>query len=100
MLARNIPKESLDQRYLRLNSIRTRDEIFPVFMDEFDWVPEPHVERKAHTTKPRLVVTIRGLLPKFALRRNEKKAELGSGSRKMRWFRRLDPQNRWPQGWC
>ncbi|XVF32415.1 hypothetical protein REPUB_Repub17cG0080500 [Reevesia pubescens] len=29
LLARDIPKESLEQRYLRLNSIRNRDEIFP-----------------------------------------------------------------------
>ncbi|KAG8370782.1 hypothetical protein BUALT_Bualt13G0019300 [Buddleja alternifolia] len=29
MLARNIPKESLDQRYLRLNTIRDRDQVFP-----------------------------------------------------------------------
>ncbi|KAK0582010.1 hypothetical protein LWI29_020396 [Acer saccharum] len=34
LLARDIPKESLDQRYLRLNSIRSRDEIFPA--DEED----------------------------------------------------------------
>ncbi|KAI3461628.1 hypothetical protein Pfo_018291, partial [Paulownia fortunei] len=29
LLARSIPKESLDQRYLRLNTIRDRDQVFP-----------------------------------------------------------------------
>ncbi|RDX71170.1 hypothetical protein CR513_49517, partial [Mucuna pruriens] len=30
LLARNIPKESLEQKYTKLNTVRTRDEIFTV----------------------------------------------------------------------
>ncbi|GMN48961.1 hypothetical protein TIFTF001_018139 [Ficus carica] len=100
MLARNIPKESLEQRYLRLNSIRTRDEIFPVFEDDFNWpVPEPHAEKKEHLATPRLI-TIRGHLPKLTFRRKKKVVELGSNAKKKSWFPRLDPHKRWPQGWC
>ena len=100
LLARNIPKESLELRYLRLNSIRTRDEIFPIFEDDFNWpVPEPYAEKKEHLATPRRI-TIRGLLPKLTFRRKENVAELGSNAKKNSWFPRLDPHKRWPQGWC
>lgn len=98
LLARSIPKESLEQRYMRLNSVRTRDEIFPVYDDDFNSVPESHVEKQpqAATTPSRL--SVKGLLQKFMFQRKEKKLEMGS--RKKRWFPRLDPHKRWPQGWC
>lgn len=40
LLARNIPKESLEQKYLKLNSIRTREEIFPAEYDDFNYLTQ------------------------------------------------------------
>lgn len=98
LLARDIPKESLDLRYLRLNSVRTCDEIFPVFKDDFNWVPESRVEKQEQAKTAPSRISIRGLLPKFMFQRKEKKLEMGF-SKKKRWFPRLDPHKRWPQGW-
>ncbi|PON62607.1 hypothetical protein PanWU01x14_137220 [Parasponia andersonii] len=100
LLARNIPKESLERRYLRLNSVRTRDEIIPVFEDEFNCAPESRVEKQEQASKSPSRKGIRGLLQKFMFQRTEKSLERSSNSKKKRWFPRLDSHKRWPQGWC
>lgn len=96
LLARNIPKESLEHKYAKLNSLplRTHDHIFPADYDDDDGA-----FKKGG----------RGILMKLLFFRKEKAvtvsvttktATLGS-SLKRRWLLpRLDPQNRWPQGWC
>lgn len=92
LLARNIPQESLENKYTRLNSDRTRDEIFP---PDYDYSSE-HIACKKHINRGR------GFLFRFLFRRKEKitTVTLGSNSKKRTWFPRLDPQNRWPNGWC
>lgn len=97
LLARDIPKESLEQRYLRLNSSRTRDEIFPVEKDDFIFVPPTQATKQGRLATKR---GGRGLLSKLMGRKNEKTVALGSYTKKKRWLPRLDPQKRWPQGWC
>ncbi|KAK7846792.1 hypothetical protein CFP56_007474 [Quercus suber] len=57
LLARNIPKESLELRYPRLNTIHTRDEIFPAQPDSYASIheyaaPTPsHISRKGFLSK-------------------------------------------------
>ncbi|KAM1234522.1 hypothetical protein ACFX2J_004089 [Malus domestica] len=106
LLARNIPKESLEQKYLRLNTIRTRDEIFPAKDDEFDNLPKtpPHKQECPPTPSRSRKQYIMKLL--FTPKRNKKTttrtmdtATLGWNSKKS-WFPRMDPKKRWPQGWC
>ncbi|KAF4370310.1 hypothetical protein G4B88_012994 [Cannabis sativa] len=91
LLARDISKESLEQRYVRLNSTRTRDEIFPVFEDDLDWAPSENKAKQDVHYGSKTASMIRGLLPKFVMfRRKEKES-----SKKKRWFLpRLDPHNR------
>lgn len=79
MLARDIPKESLEQKYLRFNSIRTHDEIFPPVFIHLPQNPKP--SRKG---------------PLLKLIWPDKKSTM---KKKKRWFPRLDPKRRWPQGW-
>lgn len=121
LLAGNVPKESLEQRYLRLTSIRSHDEIFPVRGvgeegDVFSSLPPPIRSTAAqeyppdHPTPRR--TARRGLLSKFMIGpRKDRKAEIYLGSKvhanenhndqkKKRWLPRWDPRNRWPQGWC
>lgn len=101
LLARNIPKESLEQRYLKLNSIRARDEIFlPAADVDFIYLPQKPVPEPAyHPSTPRH--GRKGLLSKLMrLPHKEGAAALGSSPKKRRWFPRWDPANRWPQGWC
>lgn len=97
LLARDIPKESLEQRYLRLNSIRTRDEIFPAMDHDFNYLPQNYAPKYEVPPTP----SRRGILFKLLFPKKEKKS-LGSNSKKKRWllFPRWDPKNRWPQGWC
>ncbi|KAK9280879.1 hypothetical protein L1049_003770 [Liquidambar formosana] len=96
LLARDIPQESLDQRYLRLTSIRTRDEIFQAEFDNFINVPQNPAAKHACPPTPS---RRRGLISKLLWRQKDK-ATLGSNTKKKRWFPRWDPQHRWPQGWC
>lgn len=116
LLAQSIPTESLEQRYLRLNSTQTRDEIFPTQDDNFlilggeSAVPEPIQEDRDDTAvAPPAPASRRGLLSRLMMGRwREKKAaaqletadSVTLGLKKKKWFCRLDPQNRWPQGWC
>ncbi|XAR58635.1 hypothetical protein NMG60_11014110 [Bertholletia excelsa] len=97
LLARNIPKESLEQRYARLNSIRTRDEIFPAHDGDSTFFPHYETKRKCPPGTGR-----KGLLFLLVRRpwKKEEKITLGSSLKKRRWLPRLDPRNRWPQGWC
>lgn len=101
LLARDIPKESLEQRYLKLNSIRTRDEIFPIPEDDHNGYSN-HVnaaqKHKYHFTPSSN--RNRGLLWKLLFPRKDRTRELGSNQRKRpSWLPRRDPRNRWPQGW-
>ncbi|OAY32623.1 hypothetical protein MANES_13G032700v8 [Manihot esculenta] len=98
LLARNIPKESLDQRYSRLNTVRIRDEIFPYQADELYFSPQVHASPYQFPPNPSRS-SRRGLLFRLKFPRKERTVSLGSNSKK-RWFPRWDPKNRWPQGWC
>ncbi|KAF9612137.1 hypothetical protein IFM89_038320 [Coptis chinensis] len=94
LLARNLPKESLDIRYLRLNTIRTRDEIFPAPDDFMDFTTMPTVDNYVPPTPSRRS----RFLPKMTWLHKEK--TLGSKERKRpSWLPRLDHRKRWPQGW-
>ncbi|EOX94492.1 hypothetical protein QQP08_003021 [Theobroma cacao] len=95
LLARDIPKESLEQRYTRLNSIRTRDEIFPTDGD-FNHISH-HNHAPKHEEAPKPSRRSRGFLSKLILLRKET-VTLGTNSRRKRWLPRWDPRNRWPQG--
>ena len=102
LLARDIPKESLEQRYLKLNSIRTRDEIFPAKDDDFIYLPQTAAPKTAYPSTP-AAQGRKGFFSKLLKRGVHKEnaaAVLGSNSKHKRWFPRWDPANRWPQGWC
>ncbi|EEF30016.1 conserved hypothetical protein [Ricinus communis] len=97
MLARNVPKESLEQRYSRLNTVRTRDEIFPVAEDDeyFKFFNQFYASKGD-------VPSMRGgkgFLSWLKYPRKQK-VTLGLKTQKKTWFPRWDPKNRWPQGWC
>ncbi|KAL8089160.1 hypothetical protein AgCh_038798 [Apium graveolens] len=95
MLARDVPKESLEQRYINLNYIRTRDEIFPVLDHDF-FKSLTEKESQCPPTPSRR----RGILFRFMFRQKLKSAQLGSPKKKKRWFAKMDHKTRWPQGWC
>nr|GEW61476.1 hypothetical protein [Tanacetum cinerariifolium] len=92
LLARDIPKESLEQKYLRFNSIRTRDEIFPVHEE---------VLHQSQTQSQPLKPFRKGFLLKLIWPDKKSKGceTLGAKLKKRRWFPELDPKGRWPQGW-
>lgn len=102
LLARNIPKESLEQKYLRLNTVRVRDEIFPDDAEEeeysMDYLPSksPGPKQACPPTPSRR----KRFLMKLFLSSPKPKATVLGSKKKYSWFPRLDPQNRWPQGWC
>ncbi|KAF2320454.1 hypothetical protein GH714_027551 [Hevea brasiliensis] len=96
LLARNIPKEALEQRYSRFNTIRTRDEIFPAQPDEFYFLAQINRASKHQGTPTPSHSRSRGLFSMLKFPRKEKAMTLGSNSKK-RWFPRWDPKNRWPQ---
>lgn len=103
LLARNIPKESLEQKYLRLNTIRTRDEIFPAEDDEFNNLPKSPASKQQCPPMPsrsRKQFILKLLFtPKRKTAAAAATTTLGSNSKKKSWFPRWDPQKRWPQGW-
>ncbi|KAL4191393.1 hypothetical protein AMTRI_Chr07g80300 [Amborella trichopoda] len=82
MLAKNVPAESLESKYYRLNSIRAYDEFIPVL--------DAQKESKIHGLK---------LISLFRLpRRRRESRELGASSKKRSsWLPPRDPTNRWPQ---
>ncbi|XXG84908.1 hypothetical protein AAC387_Pa11g0113 [Persea americana] len=100
MLARNIPTESLETRYLRLNTTRVRNEIFPAQM----WTPLRSPLPKTFDRGP----TQRGgLFSKLRWLYKKKKPEQGPTDHKPTnhkktsgWLPGGDPRTRWPQGWC
>ncbi|KAJ4822107.1 hypothetical protein Tsubulata_002827 [Turnera subulata] len=100
LLARDVPKESLDQRYTRLNSIRTRDEIFPDADARFDELEKAYYASQ-YEVPPTPSRDRRGLLLKLLFPRKNKTSVLG-GSKRKRWFRfpRWDHRTKWPNGWC
>ncbi|KAJ9564988.1 hypothetical protein OSB04_000954 [Centaurea solstitialis] len=86
LLARDIPKESLEQKYLRFNYIRTHDEIFPAH--------ENVVEIRTEFSKP----SRKGILLKLIW--PDKKGKENEGNlKKKRWLPKLNRKRRWPQGW-
>ncbi|KAK1437316.1 hypothetical protein QVD17_03107 [Tagetes erecta] len=93
MLAREIPKESLEQRYVRFNTIRTHDEIFVTTHDNY----LPQSQTQSQTRK--------SFRKRFMLKLiwRDKKTEgsktLGARLKRRRWLPELDPKGRWPQGW-
>ncbi|KAL8513757.1 hypothetical protein ACS0TY_013024 [Phlomoides rotata] len=103
MLARNIPKEALDQRYERLNMVRERDQIFPTTIgDEIFSSPaittigdEIFSPFKSEGRAPRRG---KGLLRRLKWRPHKRSGavQLGLNS----WFPRLNSKKRWPNGWC
>ncbi|MBA0846967.1 hypothetical protein Goshw_010126, partial [Gossypium schwendimanii] len=90
LLARDIPKESLEQRYLRLNSIRNRDEIFPANADHFNC--NTPTQAAKHGQAPTPSRRGRGFLSKLMFPWKET-ATLGANSSRRRWFPRWDPKN-------
>lgn len=108
LLARNVPKESLEQRYVRLNTIRTRDEIFlELEHDNFLNLLNAEASKYECPTTP----VRRGKFWKLIWRPRKKlnivrpaspssSSSLGSSSKKKKFFKRLDPKNKWPNGWC
>jgi hypothetical protein len=100
LLAREIPKESLELRYLRLNTVRGHDEIFPAQDHDFNYVHEAdHVSKHDYT--PKTSRRIKGFLSKLMFFPRKEKVVLGlNNPKKNRRFPRWDPANRWPQGWC
>ncbi|KAG6571514.1 hypothetical protein SDJN03_28242, partial [Cucurbita argyrosperma subsp. sororia] len=101
LLARNIPHDTLELRYLKLNSARTRDEIFPLLEDDQHsyYLPVSYAPRLQRLEKSRYVKGS-SFLSKLSLPwRGKRKTLFGLNSRK-KWFKGWDYQNRWPQGWC
>lgn len=99
LLARNIPEESLEQKYTKLNTTRTRDEIFPA--ETYDQNKHEHIVKRSFN---RGIARVKNLvLFKFMFSEKEKRTTtLGSNPKKIKitWLPRFDPKNRWPQGWC
>ncbi|KAE8685362.1 hypothetical protein F3Y22_tig00111099pilonHSYRG00251 [Hibiscus syriacus] len=91
LLARDIPKESLEQRYSRLYFVRNRDEIFLTHGDVFQSQAAKHEQAPTPSRRSR------GFLLKLMFPQKET-VTLGTNSNRRRWFPRWDPKNRWPQG--
>lgn len=95
LLARNVPKECLEQKYSRLNTVRTRDEIFAA-----DYcVSENPIEESGGSEKKRNK-RIKTLFRMIFVRKEKNTIRLGSRLKKRIRLPRLDPKTRWPQGWC
>ncbi|KAL5059670.1 hypothetical protein RYX36_031274 [Vicia faba] len=97
LLARNIPEESLEQRYAKLNTTRTRDEIFPADSNN------PYSLKQKYSVKrsyDKGVARVKSLVVfKLLFMRKEKKVIMLDSNSKRMWLPRLDRKNRWPQGW-
>ncbi|BAT85522.1 hypothetical protein LR48_Vigan50s009500 [Vigna angularis] len=94
LLAREVPKESLEQKYSRLNTVRTRDEIFPA-----DYVIEKSIDENEASGKRRNK-RIKVLFRMIFVRKEKNTIRLGSRLKKRIRIPRLDPKTRWPNGWC
>ncbi|PHT38203.1 hypothetical protein CQW23_21776 [Capsicum baccatum] len=109
LLARNVPKESLEQRYTRLNTIRTRDEVF-LELENDNFLNLLNAEASKYEA-PAAYLVRRGKFWKLIWRPRQKlnivrlassssSSSQGSNSKKKKVFNRLDLKNRWPNGWC
>ncbi|KAF5207327.1 hypothetical protein FRX31_003083 [Thalictrum thalictroides] len=100
LLARNLPKEALDISYLRLNTIRTRDGIFPA-NHEFNDLPILHPAAPTYVPPPTPTPSRRSsrLFSKMTWSRNKEKVLGSTEKKRWNWLPRLNPHNRWPQGW-
>lgn len=106
LLARNVPKESLEQRYVRLNTIRTRDEVF-LELEHDNFLNLLNAEALKYECRAAIPLR-RGKFWKLIWRPRQKlnivrpssSSSLGSTSKKKKFFERLDPKNKWPNGWC
>lgn len=113
LLARNIPKASLDQRYLRLNTIRDRDHVFPsttieeaIFSsppaatigDEiFNFSKADEPAKYEYPAAPRR----KGIIGRMIWRPRKRSVMLGSYSNsRSKWLPKMDSKRRWPNGWC
>lgn len=83
LLAREIPKESLEQSYINFTNIRTHDQIF-------------HTQSQSQSQS--FKAFRKGFLSKLIWPGKENKAP-GDKPKKRRWLPKLDPKGRWPQGW-
>ncbi|PIN04041.1 hypothetical protein CDL12_23425 [Handroanthus impetiginosus] len=108
LLARNIPKESLEQRYLKLNAIRDKDQIFPsttIEVEIFSSPPPATIgDEIFRSSRPdssefryRRTPWREGFFRKLMWRRRrlKERSTLGASS----WFPKWDPKKRWPNGW-
>lgn len=95
MLAREVPQESLEQRYVRFNTIRTHDEIFRNHDDVF--LSFRQSETRGETHKP----FRKGFLLKLIWpdKKSKENKTWGAKLKKRRWLPELVPKGRWPQGW-
>lgn len=108
LLARNIPKEALEQRYLRLNTIRERDQVFPTATIEeeiFKSQPSKTIGDeifaflKADGSNYNFTPASKRRGRLWRWRPRKKSAVLGNSTSK--WHSpRWDPKTRWPNGWC
>ncbi|KAI3806061.1 hypothetical protein L1987_21953 [Smallanthus sonchifolius] len=90
MLASEIPKESLEQRYSTIRS----DEIFPAHEDVFISLPQSQSQTQDQARKP----LRKGFLLEL-IWPNKGNERLDDKLKKRRWLPKLDPKGRWPQGW-
>ncbi|XLR25489.1 hypothetical protein HN51_038717 [Arachis hypogaea] len=127
LLARNVPKESLEQKYTRLNNTRTVDGIFTYPDDYYYHEEEEEQSHYLHSSnypysyssqisasdyEPSKRSCKRGRvrllfkkLPLLFQWKKERTVTLGwNTKRRFSLWRipmlRLDPQNKWPNGWC
>ncbi|CAI9785728.1 unnamed protein product [Fraxinus pennsylvanica] len=97
LLARDIPKESLEQRYLKLNTIRDDDENFhrTTIQDEI-------FSFRATTIEQEIFSTRKTEAAKYECPPTPRRG--GLLLRKLmgkRWYKKWNaPKKRWPNGWC
>lgn len=106
LLARNIPNEALDQRYLRLNTKRDHDDLFvaPTIQEEIFGSPPPstigdEIFSFAKDGQSKHEYRRKWHIRKLIWQPRKRSSLLGSTS-SSRWFPRLKMKKRWPQGWC
>ncbi|KZV21480.1 hypothetical protein F511_08245 [Dorcoceras hygrometricum] len=113
LLARDIPKASLDQRYLRLNTIRDRDQVFPSTTIEeaiFNSPPAATIgdeifsfSKSDEQTKYVYPAARRrkGIIGRLIWKPRKQSVMLGSDSAsRFKWLPKMDSKRRWPNGWC
>ncbi|KAJ0520128.1 hypothetical protein HanIR_Chr10g0455941 [Helianthus annuus] len=100
LLARDIPKESLEQSYINFTTTRTHDEIFPTHQHMFTNLPkdQSHSHSHSHSQSQTHKPFRKGFLLKMIWPDKENKAP-DAKPKKRRWLPKLDPKGRWPQGW-